>query len=98
MSADEFKADRKTQSAVERELLVISEACIKIRDAQNAASIGAEQRMETRYPQWHAICGIGNILRHEYGRVDVDTIWDSVGVTHDLDDLERALNEELSAQ
>ena len=33
-----------------------------------------------RYPEieWHAIRGIGNILRHEYERVETEVLWQVV--------------------
>jgi uncharacterized protein with HEPN domain len=33
--------------------------------------------LTVRYPEieWHAIRGIGNILRHEYERVETEVLW-----------------------
>jgi uncharacterized protein with HEPN domain len=64
---DTFRSDRKTIDAVERCLQRISEAVIQI---------GAE-RMSAIDPAISsaAIRGLGNFLRHEYFRVDLDTIY-----------------------
>jgi uncharacterized protein with HEPN domain len=67
-----FMSDRKTRSAVEYELLQISEAAAKIRDMQAASAVPEPARIGTQYAKWSAICGIGNRLSHEYGRVDED--------------------------
>jgi len=87
MSAADFKADLKTQSAVEYELLVISGACRAIRDA----GASGNSDIETVYPQWHAVCGIGNVLRRQYGNVDLDIIWNTVAVAGDLTELEHGI-------
>jgi uncharacterized protein with HEPN domain len=86
-----FSMDRKTRSAVECELLRISEAAAKIRDMQTKSGIAQPERIETRYTRWSAICAIGNRLRHEYGRVDDHIIWQTVRETSDLPDLESAI-------
>ena len=89
-----FFADQKTKSAVERELLTISEACRAIHALEEAQGIAPKDRLETRYPRvpWREIRGIGNILRHEYGRVDLEVVWSTIG-SDDLSRLEKALAE-----
>lgn len=69
MAKERFLDDRKTQSAVERELLTIGEACAKI--------LAVDETVETRFPgvPWRSIRGMANILRHEYGRVDPEVVW-----------------------
>ena len=86
-----FAVDRRTRSAVEYELLRISEACGKIRDVQAKLEMPAGERIEAHYSHWAPICAIGNILRHEYGRVNHDIIWDTVGEGSDLHDLQAAI-------
>jgi uncharacterized protein with HEPN domain len=88
-----FARDRKTRSAVERELLTISEAYVAIHDLEESSGIAAEDRLEVRFPAvpWHKVRGIGNRLRHEYGRVDPGTIWNTVADSDDLRSLRHAL-------
>jgi uncharacterized protein with HEPN domain len=52
--------------AAERALQIISEA---------AKTLPPE--LTARYPQapWHAIVGIGNVLRHEYQAIDDRRLW-----------------------
>ena len=69
MSFEEFRDDTKTIAAVERKLLVISEAAIRL--GENAPALIPEI-------PWRNIRGIGNWLRHQYDRVDVATIWSTV--------------------
>ena len=64
-----FSEDEKTISAVERELQKISEAAIRLGDEAEALCPG---------PSWRDIRGIGNWLRHQYDRVDLETIWTTV--------------------
>jgi uncharacterized protein with HEPN domain len=68
-----FRADPKTVAAVERKLLVISEAAIRLGDQAEVLCPGLP---------WRNIRGIGNWLRHQYDRVDMDAIWRTV-----IDDL-----------
>ncbi|MBZ5625719.1 MAG: DUF86 domain-containing protein [Acidobacteriia bacterium] len=69
MDLDAFRQDPKTVAAVERKLLLISEAAIRLgKDAE---------RLCPGLP-WHNIRGIGNWLRHRYDRVDVETVWNTV--------------------
>ena len=90
MDAESYARDERTQAAVERKLLIISEAAIRLKDAA-----------ETLCPEipWRDIRGIGNWLRHAYDRIDPETIWNTV--QDDLPPLrsavERALNEPSSS-
>jgi uncharacterized protein with HEPN domain len=83
VSFEQFTQDRKTQSAVERELLRIAEAAGKL--------LLIDETIEHRFPgvAWHHIRGIGNVLRHEYGRVDPSAVWDTI-TGPDLSNLEKA--------
>lgn len=65
MDLETFRADSKTIAAVERKLLVISEAAIRL--GENA------QTLCPGLP-WNSIRGIGNWLRHQYDRVDIETV------------------------
>jgi uncharacterized protein with HEPN domain len=69
MDAEAYAHDAKTQAAVERKLLIISEAAIRLKDA--AESLCPEV-------PWRDIRGIGNWLRHSYDRIDPETIWNTV--------------------
>jgi uncharacterized protein with HEPN domain len=72
-----FVADQKTVDAVERCLQRISEAVIKI----------GETRMKEIAPAlpFHAVRGLGNMLRHEYDRIDLLLLF--VTVKHRLPEL-----------
>lgn len=90
MSAASFCADRKTTSAVEREIMIISEAVTKLVDLE--AELSDEQRFEMRFPEVKVqeVRGMGNLLRHEYGRSDPQLVWETV-TGRDLDTLQSAL-------
>lgn len=70
MDFDAFAADAKTIDAAERCLLRISEAVVRI----------GEERMAAIAPELpaHAVRGLGNMLRHEYDRIDLRTIYTTV--------------------
>jgi uncharacterized protein with HEPN domain len=84
-SQQTFIQDRKTQDAVERCLLRISEAATKLE--------GAVEAMIPDQP-WSEIRAVGNVLRHEYDRVDPDVIWRIV--SEDLKPLKTAIESVLS--
>ena len=67
---EDFGEDQKTVDAVERRLQRITEGAIKI---------GAD-RMSESSPSlpWHAVRGLGNLLRHEYDVIDHEVIWKTV--------------------
>ena len=69
MDLDSFRKDAKTIAAVERKLLLISEAAVRLGDHATVLCPGLP---------WHNIRGIGNWLRHQYDRVDVETTWHTV--------------------
>jgi uncharacterized protein with HEPN domain len=53
--------------AAERALLIISEAAKAL-----------PKDLVTRYPEidWRGVCGLGDVLRHDYSVVDPDTLWE----------------------
>jgi uncharacterized protein with HEPN domain len=69
MSLEAFREDPKTVAAVERKLLLISEAAIRLGEDAERLCPGLP---------WNNIRGIGNWLRHCYDRVDVETVWNTV--------------------
>ena len=73
MDFEGFRQDLKTIATVERKLLVISEAAIRLKE--DAA------RLCPGLP-WPEIRGIDSWLRHQYDRVDLKTPWNTL-----LDDL-----------
>lgn len=68
------------RSALERGVEVISEA---------SRHLGREFKSQHKEVRWKDIAGIGNILRHEYQRVDSQIIWNAV--KDDLPALKEAL-------
>ena len=79
-SEQTFVQDRKCQDAVERCLLRISEAARKL-----------EGLVESIVPgqPWSEIRAVGNVLRHEYDRVNPTAIWRIV--SEDLAPLKNAV-------
>jgi uncharacterized protein with HEPN domain len=69
MSFEAYRSDRKTRSAVERELQIITEAAIRL-------SVDAERLCPG--PDWKGFRGMGNVLRHEYHRVDDRIVWNTI--------------------
>jgi len=62
----QFAQDKKTQSAVERQLEILGEAARRVSEA-----------FRQNHPEvpWRAMIGLRNILAHEYGEIRVDRIW-----------------------
>lgn len=63
--AEAVAAEAILRDALERRLLIISEAAVKL---------GPD--IEKRAPEidWRGVRGIGNVLRHGYDQVDADTL------------------------
>jgi uncharacterized protein with HEPN domain len=85
MNFEAFRADAKTIAAVERKLLVISEAAIRLGDEAEALCPGLP---------WRDIRGIGNWLRHQYDAVDAEAVWQTV--IDDLPPLQAAVTDALA--
>lgn len=77
-----FRSDLRTSRAVERCLEIISEASRRVSDEAKAA-----------HPEipWPEIAAFGNLLRHEYQRVDSYLVWKTA--THSLAALRIAVND-----
>ena len=75
-----FAADRQCQDAVVRRLEVIGEAARRVSTAGRAALPGLP---------WRQMVGLRNRMIHEYDRVDVAVVWETV--TRDLPALIAAL-------
>jgi uncharacterized protein with HEPN domain len=86
-TAESFGTDCAMKRAVQHALLIISEATRHIPDD-----------LKNTRPEvpWKDIHGLGNILRHEYRRIDPDVLWSTV--TEDLADLDRAAEILLAGQ
>ena len=69
MSYEKFSSDPKTFDAVVRNLIIIGEAARQI-----------PPEIETAFPilPWAEMRDLRNILTHEYDRVDVVIIWDTI--------------------
>src|SRR6516164_6053556 len=61
-----FASSYSMVRTTERAILIIAEAVKSL-----------PEELTARYPEieWHAIRGIGNILRHEYERVEAEVLW-----------------------
>jgi uncharacterized protein with HEPN domain len=66
---DAFMRDRKTQSAVIRELLIIGEA---------AKKISPDFRIGKREIPWREITGMRDVLVHNYRGIDLEEVWTAV--------------------
>jgi uncharacterized protein with HEPN domain len=65
----EYERSWVLRSAVERGIEIISEA---------SRHLGRDLKAQHKNVHWKDIAGIGNILRHEYQRVDASIIWRAV--------------------
>ncbi len=83
---EQIKRDPILRAALERFFEIISEV---------SRHVPAEWRAAHPHIHWRQIAGIGNILRHAYDGIDVDTLLNAT--TTDLDVLEQALDAFLAA-
>src|SRR5215475_11314718 len=84
MDFEVFRSDAKTVAAVERKLLIISEAAIRLGD--QGPALCADQ-------PWPKIRGTGNWIRHQYERINLDDIWRTL--TEDLPSLKASARRAL---
>jgi len=68
MDYESYKRDRKTRSAAGRELQIITEAAIRL---------GSDAETFCPGPDWKGFRGMGNVLRHEYHRVNSEIAWNT---------------------
>ena len=66
MSYEQYSADPKTKSAVERQLQIITEAAYRLGSEGDSLCPGEDWR------------GMENLLRHSYHRVDDALIWQTI--------------------
>ena len=69
MSFEELAADLRTRDAVERRLLIISEAAIRLTKVASELCPGID---------WAGFRGMGNRLRHQYDQVDTAIVWNTL--------------------
>jgi len=93
----EFLSDEKTQDAVTRQLLIIAEASGKIMFLEEQTSAPPSHRLTSIHQEipWKAISGMGNRIRHGYGTIDPEVLWDTAIASKDLNQLEMALQRSL---
>ncbi len=65
-SFEEFRQDWLLRKGTERAIEIISEASRHLPD---------ELKSRHPYPRWRHVAGIGNVLRHEYHRVEDQIVW-----------------------
>jgi uncharacterized protein with HEPN domain len=85
MDFEDFRQDAKTVAAVERKLQLIREAAIRLGEDAERLCPGQP---------WRKIRGLGNWLRHQYDRIDLETIWRTVG--DDLPPLQLAVESAIA--
>lgn len=86
MDLEAFRQDAKTVAAVERKLLVISELAIRL---------GEQDPLLCPEIPWDKVRGTGNWLRHQYERINLETIWATV--RSDLPSLKAAVVSTLAS-
>ena len=63
---DDFQRDWLLRKAAERGIEIISEA---------SRHLPEDLKARHPYPRWRHVAGIGNVLRHEYHRVEDQIVW-----------------------
>jgi uncharacterized protein with HEPN domain len=71
MDFETYQADDKTKSAVERQILILSEA---------AKLLGQAAEDQCPRHDWKGLRGMGDILRHAYHRVEDQIVWDTIAI------------------
>jgi len=70
MGENEYSADLKTQSAVERQFEIIGEALNRIKKIDSS--------LLDRVDNWREIIGFRNVIAHGYDVVEDEIVWNSV--------------------
>jgi uncharacterized protein with HEPN domain len=70
MSFDMFAADQMVNDAVERCLLKITEAAVRLGE-ETMTQVAADVPL-------HVLRRFGNALRHDYDQIDLQTLWRTV--------------------
>jgi uncharacterized protein with HEPN domain len=88
LSRSDFLNDLVVQKAACFDLLCVSEATARLLDL--------DPEIVARHPEvpWPQVRAIANVLRHQYGRIDMDIVWDTITMG-DLHGLAAAVAEEL---
>lgn len=68
-SLEDFQSDLMRQAAVTRQFEIIGEAARRISEASQA---------EVPEIPWHQIIGLRNRIAHEYDRINLVRLWDTV--------------------
>jgi uncharacterized protein with HEPN domain len=64
-----YERDEKTKAAVERKIQILTEAVIRLEQAEGREAYEVD---------WSAYRGMGNFLRHSYHRVSDEIVWNTV--------------------
>lgn len=67
VTKEQFFADLLLRSAVERQLEILGEALVRLRRV--------DLEMAGRIPDISKIIGMRNVIAHEYGDIDYETVW-----------------------
>ncbi len=70
MREDEYAADLKTQSAVERQFEIIGEALNRVKKI--------DASLLDRVDNWREIIGFRNVIAHGYDVIENELVWNSV--------------------
>jgi uncharacterized protein with HEPN domain len=81
-----FASDEKTTAAVERKLLLLSEAARRLGEDAETLCPGVP---------WKNVRGIGNWIRHQYDKIDPAVVWETV--KKDLPALKSAVQTALAS-
>jgi uncharacterized protein with HEPN domain len=85
MDFEAYAQDEKTKAAVERKIQILTEAVIRLEQAEGREAYEID---------WSAYRGMGNFLRHSYHRVSDEIVWNTV--KDDLPILRQIVKERLA--
>jgi uncharacterized protein with HEPN domain len=86
MDLDAFRSNPMAVAAVERKLLIIAEAAVRL--GEHAPALSPDQ-------PWGNIRGMGNWLRHRYDKIELEFVWQTV--TTDLPMLKASIQKALAS-